>query len=111
VKGYLDQISPQAGLYALTGWATAAETLKPAATVLVFSEGKQVYAGRPGSGRPDLVKFFGTGTVLESGFRFTLPKGVLKNRASLRLFAVSHDGAASELTIDEAVRNTLKSSE
>jgi hypothetical protein len=84
----------------------ATETLKPAATVVVFSEGKQIYSGRPRRSRPDLVKFFGAEAVLESGFQLKVPKETLKNRSSLRLFGVSDDGTASELNINEAALTT-----
>ncbi|HEX2134461.1 MAG TPA: sulfatase-like hydrolase/transferase [Microvirga sp.] len=110
VKGYLDRISSPARLYQLTGWAVDAAKRKPAAAVVVFSEGKQVYSGRTGGSRPDLVKFFGAGSVLESGFRLTVPKAALTNPASLRIFGISEDGVAGELTIDDAVRSSLENS-
>jgi hypothetical protein len=111
VKGYLDQIQGQGRLYTLSGWAVDAAKLKPAATIVVFSEGKQIYSGRPGTDRPDLVKVFGAANVLESGYRLTIPKRELKNPSSLRIFAISADGLVSELSINEAARNTLESSE
>jgi hypothetical protein len=111
VKGYLDEIRGQSRQFALSGWAVDAVKLKPAEAVVVFYEGKHIYSGRPTGSRPDVAKFFGAPNVLESGFRLTVPKREFKNPSSLRIFGISEDGVASELTIDQATRKTLASSE
>lgn len=109
VKGYLDRISSQSRRYALTGWAFDVSKLKPATTVVVFAGGKLVQLARTGTNRPDLVKAFGAPAVLESGFRLTVDKLVLKNPSSLRIFGISEDGIASELTIEESLRRLTNS--
>lgn len=108
VKGYLDGVRSQTRSYGLTGWAFDQSRMKPASAIVVFSGNRQVQAARPGTSRPDLVKAFGDPAVLESGFRLTVDKRALKDPSKLRIFGISEDGRASELTVDDSVRNGVK---
>ena len=109
VTGYLDKVIPDhPRWYGVQGWAIAAEPLKPAPRILFFVDGKQVFSGGLGRNRPDLVKHFRSPAVLPSGFQFEIPRTVLKGReASLRVFAISEGGVASELTVSAPVRATF----
>ncbi len=103
VKGYIDEISQQPGHVLVQGWAVDTAAMKPASQILVFANGRQIHAGALGSRRPDLVQFFGSANVAESGFRFLVPRSLFAGRSprSLRLFAVGETGTASEIAIPE----------
>lgn len=108
VKGYLDAIDRTTRFSTVVGWAVNGTPLAPAARFALFVDGKQVYMGRPTLKRSDLVSFFGSQDVLESGFRFALPNDAIKPNSTIRLFGLSDNGAASELTIDSSVLASLK---
>jgi hypothetical protein len=109
VAGYLDEvISTNPRWFSVQGWAVAAEPLKPAPRILFFVDGKQVFSGGLGRNRPDLVKHFRSPDVLASGFEYAIPRTVFKGReASLRVFAISEGGVASELAILAPVQATF----
>jgi hypothetical protein len=99
LQGYLDRVEKDTRVLTLTGWAVDTERLSPASSVAVFVDGKQVYLGTPGLPRPDLVTYFSAPGVRRSGFRFAIEKAAFGRGSTVRLFALSDSGQASELNL------------
>jgi hypothetical protein len=107
VAGHVDRIDRQASWFNVAGWAIDPEQLAPASRIVLLVNGKQAYSGKPGHSRLDLPKVFGTPNVTESGFSFRIPQESLPSGASLRLFALSESGGASELPLARAAQDTI----
>ena len=101
VKGHLDEVGiDQPHWFTLSGWASDAARFEPVDRVVVFSNGVQVYSGRPSASRPDLVRAFGRETLLTSGFRFNIPRATLAGSRDVRIFGITRDGVAGEIVAD-----------
>jgi hypothetical protein len=68
--------------------------------LVVFANGKFLYAGGVWLRRPDVADALGDPRYLHSGFRYSFPLELLSglDTLDLRIFAVVDAGAAEELT-------------
>jgi hypothetical protein len=80
-----------------SGWAADLEARRPADSIVIFVDGRSVYAGHPGNmRRDDVEKRYG---VDKSGFLFMFPRSLVPARGTahqVRVFALRGD-VASEL--------------
>lgn len=99
IKGRLALAQRKDGNVILAGWAADVKNFQIAEWIVVFVNGTFVYAGKPNAQWPDLVQGFGSPALLNAGFNFLIPAHFLKDQAppSVRLFAISTHGRASEL--------------
>ncbi len=61
---------------------------------------KFFYCGDFNANRPDLVKAFNSAALREAGFRYFFPSALFENidSSKVRIFAMSKEGVASELS-------------
>ena len=79
------------------GWAADLEARRPAESIVIFADGRSVYAGHPGNiARDDINKRYG---VAKAGFLFQFPRSLVPAQGlthQVRVFAI-RGGIASEL--------------
>jgi hypothetical protein len=99
VSGCLDEAWLADGCLELAGWAVDLVRREAATSVLVFVDGALLYSGRPNAVRADVAASLGAPAFERAGFSFALPLEWLEGRADpeVRLFALSSQGAATEL--------------
>ncbi|MFH1724554.1 MAG: sulfatase-like hydrolase/transferase [Elusimicrobiota bacterium] len=100
LRGHVDRAFTARESLVLRGWAVDVRRGRPPASILVFADGRFVYAGETLFDRPKVARSFGKPGMLRSGFQFHLPMVQMGDlaKAQVRLFALSSDGAAGELT-------------
>lgn len=83
---------PSAVDWAVTGWAVDQVHKSPAAGVDIVIDG-QAYRAQYGEDRLDVASHFNVPAYQKSGFKFTVPAGVIgKGRHELRVRVISSDG-------------------
>jgi hypothetical protein len=107
VRGYLDEVLVSPRSVGLQGWAVDVAHTRPAARIVVFASDKYVFSGEPKRQRQDIVKTYKAADLLVSGYDFSVPASAVRGRSSLRVFGVTADGKASELTIGTEARTGL----
>jgi hypothetical protein len=106
--GRIEMARTQSGLMVLTGWAVDRKSPPaPAATVVLFADGRQVVEGRTGRRREDLVKVLNAESALKAGFALPLSRQHVPHGTEFRAFAVTKDGRASELEIANEAQEAL----
>jgi len=68
--------------------------------IVIFVNGDFLYSGPCNRDRPDVVEHFGDKALKRSGFQYMFPLRLVKDidNAEVRVFAVSKDGVASEIS-------------
>ena len=89
---------PAPGDVAVTGWAYDARQKRPVKAVVVFADGRFLFAVSADADSPSLVEKFGQGAS-QAGYRVVLREERLGGAAfsAVRIFAVSAAGEATEL--------------
>ena len=89
----------QRGYVSLMGWASDGAHRKPADLVVVFVNGEADHDRHTVWRRKDIATRFEAPSLVESGFRISLPRFVFERDPTpiVRVFAVSSTGVASEL--------------
>ena len=98
LKGQLEFMKRADGVVELFGIAYDASEMVLASKVLVFEDDRAIHVGRTSIGRAAAATYDAPGIAL-SGFQFLLPETLFRNlgQSTVRMFAVSEDGKASEL--------------
>ena len=98
LKGQLEFMKRADGAVELFGIAYDAFEMALASRVLVFEDDRAIHVGKTSISRQAAAKYNAPGITL-SGFQFLLPETLFRNlgQSTVRMFAVSEDGEASEL--------------
>jgi hypothetical protein len=90
----------------LAGWAADVKDRQPAGAIVVFLNNEFLFAGRTDQERPDVAEHIGIPELQKTGFRFWFPASIVQDeaRVSIRIFAVSRSGVATELHYPEWFR-------
>jgi hypothetical protein len=108
VKGTIGNLKRSEAILEISGWAVDVERKVPAAEVLVFADGRFLYAGKPNIKREDVSKALGSASFDKSGYRFKIPlKAWSGQYSSLRVFGLTQDSQAGELLISPAASEAL----
>jgi len=97
VAGWLDGVTERGELIQFSGWAGDIERGAPARRVVIFRNGRFLYAARPDFERTDVLQFYDKEGLRQTGFKITFPARLLEESDRLRAFGVSPEGRASEL--------------
>jgi hypothetical protein len=110
VRGWTEHIRKQPPLLSFVGWAADVRNERPAQRILLFAGSKHFYTASPNRNRPDVAKDYGQSTLRDSGFRISLPLDLFKKfeDKDIRLFALSHDGVATEMKYNDGSRAVLQ---
>ena len=110
VRGYVDTIVRQPSWTSVQGWAVDLARTGPAASVIVFVDGQQVYSGATNISRVDLTRVFNNPDAKMSGFRFLVPesRSEVRGAGSLRVFGVTASGEATELKLSASAQQALR---
>ena len=87
--GFVDYAYVRRDSLVLQGWAGASG--RPATTILVFADGKLVFAGPPNTSRPDVATQLRKPALAHAGYQLILPLSEVRTktgRRSIRVFAV-----------------------
>ncbi|HBL17077.1 MAG: hypothetical protein A2X36_06385 [Elusimicrobia bacterium GWA2_69_24] len=84
----------------LRGWALDARRRVPPAALLVFAGDRFVFRGTASMPRPRVAANLRSPALRDCGFEFAIPKDLFGDlrRSEVRVFALSSDGAAGELS-------------
>ena len=106
LKAYLDIADIKSDNIVFTGWAADLKNLQLPEAIVIFVNGKFLYSGRCNLDRPDLVEGFNKTELLRAGFKFLFPLSLFKDidNSEVRLFAISHEMVATELTYPEGYK-------
>jgi len=98
-EGFLEAVILDHGRAVFTGWAAEPAHSGPAEDVVIFVDDRFAGAKPPHVERPDVVQAYGTEVLRFTGFLFNLPCRIPPDEEirSVRAFAISHSGTASEL--------------
>jgi hypothetical protein len=102
--GVLDYAFVQRTSLVLRGWSGDAAAGVPASTILIFADGKLVFAGKPNRHRPDVAAGLGHPELVTSGYRVLVPlRDVLpgRHRRHVRIFSVAN-GKALEVSYSQS---------
>ena len=89
--GFVDYGYVRRGTLVLTGWAADVPTGVPAQSVLVYADGRLVFAGPPAFARPDVAVAVGKPALTHAGYAVLIPEREVRvNRArrDVRIFAL-----------------------
>ena len=89
--GFVDYGYVRRGTLVLTGWAADVATGVPAQSVLVYADGRLVFAGPPAFARPDVAVAVGKPALTHAGYAVLIPEREVRvNRArrDVRIFAL-----------------------
>lgn len=100
ILGSLDRIKLQNDNVSLIGWAASKEPSNFPDVIAVFVNDRFFYTGVINRNRRDVVDYFNDESLLRSGFHFQFSSEMFRNikKAEIRVFGVSKNGIASELT-------------
>jgi hypothetical protein len=103
VQGRLEGVGLENGSIHFGGWAADVKNAELPETLLLFENGRLLYAGRTEVDRPDVAQVYDNAALQKSGFHLAFPRSTFANIASsdVRVFAVSRQGVASELEYPE----------
>lgn len=87
VLGVIEQTEVAGPRVRVIGWAASTTTGGPAASVLVFVDGRLTQSAVPTEPRPDVAEAYGLPPG-RYGFRLSLPRAVVRGDADVELFAV-----------------------
>jgi hypothetical protein len=89
--GFVDYGYVRGGSLVLQGWAANVATDVPAREVLVFADGRLVYAGAPNAPRPDVAASLGHPQLRRAGYRVLVPEDEVRAngvRRDVRIFSL-----------------------
>lgn len=92
--GFVDAAYERRGVLVLRGWAGDAARGISAKTVLVYADGRIVWAGAPNRSRPDVARTLAKPGLARSGFELAIPEREVRSnrgRRSIRVVAVVGD--------------------
>ncbi|MGE0820861.1 MAG: sulfatase-like hydrolase/transferase [Candidatus Binatia bacterium] len=103
VEGWVDEASRDADFVSVAGWAANIKHGQPADQIVAFLNGTFLFTVTPSLARPDVAQWSGNPAVEHSGFsfRFSALSFPQSPPIDLRLFALSRNGVASELSYRE----------
>ncbi len=106
IRGAVERIERAEGTIVVSGWATDSLTKKPASDVLVCWNGRPAQQAHTRHARPDLVKAFGSDSVLNSGFKISVKlEGTVPERCdALVYFGRAADGSVAQLKVWDQCR-------
>jgi hypothetical protein len=98
--GCLDRVERVDGCLELAGWAADVKHGELPQSLLVLVNERLLYSGRPNAHRPDVGQATGNAGLAAAGFSFALPLEWFNagDNPEVRLFALSRQGEATELT-------------
>lgn len=94
---------------AFGGFAIDARLGKLPRKILLFGDGRLLYSARTSIYMNEIVTETGRDELLKSGFLLRVPFSVIEGKKELRLFALSEDGVASELSYYEGWQGRVSS--
>ncbi len=99
VLGYVEEVKKHNGYWQFKGWAVDTKCSRTVNNIVVFMNGKSIFMGKTSVVRQDVATHFNSPALTETGycFKIRLNKIEESNGTSIRLFAISDDGFASEL--------------
>ena len=98
LRGWLDGVHSRGPLVQFHGWAADVDNGQPARRVVMFKNGAFLYDDNPAIARDDVIQSFGDDNLRLSGFNITLPASLFGDDTdTVRIFAISENGRASEL--------------
>ena len=98
MDGTVAKVGQQGGKTFISGWASDGAHYKPAHQVAVFVQGRANHDQHAVVSRRDLVEAFDSPALEKAGFRVVLPGSLFDHpRPTVRVFAISSEGLASEL--------------
>jgi len=107
-RGYLDVLTQHRGGLQLRGWAVDAGASTLPEAVLAQVNGGDLFVAELRLSRPDVAQALNNESYALSGFHVLIPGDSRSTELqSLRLFIVSEDGYAGEVSIDPAVLDTM----
>jgi len=71
--GYIDFAYPRRDALVLRGWVGDTTAGIPARRILVYADGRLVFAGRPNTRRPDVAEALGEPRLVHAGYTIVLP--------------------------------------
>ncbi len=100
VSGSLDSARVEGKNVLFHGWAADVKGSRLPDAIVIFVNGDFLYSGPCNRDRPDVVEHFGDKALKRSGFQYMFPLRLVKDidNAEVRVFAVSKDGVAYELS-------------
>ena len=90
--GFIDFAYPRRDALVLRGWVGDSTTGIPARLILVYADGRLVFAGRPNTRRPDVAQALGQPRLVRAGYTIVLPlRELMTNgeRRHLRVFWIA----------------------
>lgn len=110
VQGWTDHVVSQSRMLTLAGWSVDAKNRLPAQRIAVFAGEHHLYTSAPSESRLGCVRLFRSEASRECGFRISLSLDSLRGLEDkeIRLFALSHDGRATEMRYNEENRAILE---
>jgi hypothetical protein len=90
--GFIDFAYPRRDALVLRGWVGDSTTGIPARLILVYADGRLVFAGRPNTRRPDVAQALGEPRLVRAGYTIVLPlRELMTNgeRRHLRVFWIA----------------------
>jgi hypothetical protein len=94
--GFLDYAYQQGPSLVVRGWGADAAAGVPASLILVYADGKLVFAGPPNTARPDVAAALGHRRLRRAGFTLLVPARAVRagdRRRHVRVFSVVGDRA------------------
>jgi len=98
--GFVDYGYLRGASLVLQGWAADAPAGVPASTVLVFADGRLVFAGPPNARRPDVAAALGHPALRRAGYVVLVPESEVRNhgaRRDVRIIALARGRALEVL--------------
>jgi hypothetical protein len=111
LRGHLDVAHVGSDRVEFAGWAADVKNSQLAEAIVIFVNRKFFYCGDFNANRPDLVKAFNSAALREAGFRYSFPSALFENidSSKVRIFAMSKEGVASELSYPKGYKLGKKS--
>jgi 4-amino-4-deoxy-L-arabinose transferase-like glycosyltransferase len=104
-RGAVEMVTPSTEPLSISGWALDATRPRPVDWVLFFSRDRLFAVSAGGIARPDIARLQGTSALL-SGFVRPSTQS-LRDRSTIRVFAVVGD-RASELALSDSAKRSLR---
>lgn len=106
LRGQVDAVSLAGDFVEVRGWAADVTKIDLPTAIVIFANGKSRFSGRTDMARPDVADYFGNAALRGAGFSYALPRQWVEggDNVEIRVFAVSREGVASELTYPTGYR-------